>query len=700
MGVEGSLPVDIHADQLEYEASRKLLTGRGHVTVRQGTDVLSGDTISLRTDTQDARAQGHVVFVREGHAWRGEQMTYNFKTRKGDFGEFEANLDPFYIKAKDSEQVSRSEFVLHNATITTCQGDRPQFFIKARRARIFNNTRIRAEGVLFFLGMVPIFYVPFWNRDIGDASSDIDFVPGYNRKMGAFLLTAYNYHFSRNFTASTHVDYRAYRGWGGGEDLLWGSSATTYKGGLETYYTKDKSPFENRTDKDKAALADLVKEERYRLRLADVRTVSDRDYVITEMNYLSDPVMLEDFFSKDYRNNAQPENRVNLIHRGDRYIAGLELNQRLNDFFENVNRMPEATLQVPRMRLGDTPFYYENENSASRLEEAFSEPTDLPNYDAFRIDSRHTVFYPTRHFGFLNVIPRAGYRGTYYSKTSVEHTVTNVISTVDSNGVIGVTNEVSTLTQNLGADIRHMYELGVEVSFKAFSVWTEDWVGRDDQGLRHIVEPYANYTFIPEPNLRPANVPQFDKIDELDKENDILLGIRNKVQTKRRERVHDLIDANVWTYYLVDKEEGENDFTDANFKVRLKLVDWWLMDFDGTYDMYGRQINTFNTQVALIGGDESRLDLEYRYALDRREQIASEINLWPNSRWSCGGFVRYSMFYQTLEETGAFIKHKTSCLGIGLGYDEIYNQDTEDDFQVWIQIWLLAFPKSFIDISM
>ena len=31
---------------------------------------------------------------------------------------------------------------------------------------------------------------------------------------------------------------------------------------------------------------------------------------------------------------------------------------------------------------------------------------------AVRLDTQHRIYYPTRHFGFLNVTPRVGYQGT------------------------------------------------------------------------------------------------------------------------------------------------------------------------------------------------------------------------------------------------------------------------------------------------
>ncbi len=698
----GDSPIEVSADQLEYEADKKLMTGRGHVLVKQGADKLTGDFMTVRTDTQEAHAIGNVVFEREGKIWRGDDMTYNFKTRTGNFGSFEAYVEPFYVRAKDSQKVSDEEFILQKATITTCEGERPEFSVRAREARVIqgkDGRTIKARGVVFFLGVVPIFYVPVWSRNLDSDTSNIDLVPGYSSRMGGYLLTAYNYRLNRSLRAATHLDYRGYRGFGVGQDFLWGDPNLSFRGSLQGYYADDEHPFRRRSKSQQEDLKDLVTNDRYRLRLFDLHKLSDRDYLNTELNYLSDPLVLDDFFQEEYRSGVQPENRIALVHRGDNFQASVTLNKRLNDFYDNVDRLPEAALDVNRIRLGESPFFYESHNTAAWLQRVFPEDSSRTNYDAFRIDSQHTIYYPGKYFGFLVVTPRAGYRATYYSSTIQERTITNVISTVDTNGIVSVTNDVQTLEDELGSDLRNVYELGFETSFKSFKVLHNGWLSQDDQGLRHVVEPYARHTYIPEPNVLPENLLQFDSVDEVDKQHDVRFGVRNKLQTKRRQQVHDLVDFNVWTTYLIERDEDANEFGDLNNKTELRLADWVSIDFDVAYDMYESLLKTFNSQIALISRDESRLGIEYRYKEGSRDQVAAETTLFPNSKWSFNAYGRYAIDRAQMDEHSYFIQHKTKCLGMGLGYRQIFREDEKDDIQVWFRLWLLALPKSSISIG-
>jgi len=687
--------IDVRADRLEYMTDRKTLMGRGNVVVSQGQDVLRADMMDVNTETREVHAKGHVVFESEGRRWEGEELRYNFKTGQGDFGAFQAYTDPFFITASDSKRTEGNQFILHDVTISTCEGKSPEFYIKTRKATFTDGRILRAYGAVVYMSGIPVFYFPYWKHDL-NRDTQIDIVPGYSARMGGFLLTSYTYPFNAYVSGSTHLDYRTKRGVAVGQDFLWAATnQVDWHGSLQTYYLQDQKP--SKDDEEEAQRGDLIDKSRYRLRLSDVHNLSERDYVISEFNYLSDPWVISDFFDQENRYNAQPENRINLAHRGDKYTAGLLINKRVNDFFENVDRVPEAYLDMTRQQIGDTPFYYEGSHHATRLERLFPEQQEgAENYDAIRIDSANKVFYPTRHFGFLNIIPDAGYRGTYYSRTVIRETVTNTVTITDTNGaVIGVTNEVENVVREGNGKLRSIYELGFETSFKAFKVLSDGPTGLDrDEGLRHVAEPYAVYTYIPEPNLRPPELPQFDEIDRLDRRNDVQLGMRNKLQTKRYKNIHDLTDLNVYTYYRFQPEANENDFTDIFFDNRLRLIDWWMVDFRGGFDPYEGDFSFFNTQWAFISRDQSRLSLEYRYRRDNQDLMTGAIDLFPESRWSFQTYARYNIETAELEEQSFGVEHRSNCTGKG-----IYFRQVDDEPQVWIQFWLLAFPSSYLSIG-
>lgn len=693
---DGPVPIDITADSLEYLADSDTMIAVGNVIVRDADATLRADYMQVNTVTYDVEAKGNVIYDKAGRTWTGDAFTYNVKTREGDFGSFQTDLyEPFYITAEDSQRYGQDNFRLQGVRLTTCKGEPPVFYVKAREGRI-EDDRAYLKGATLRLAGLPIFYFPSYSKSLLGHERYWQILPGYSSRHGVFLLTAYNYPVAGPVRGRTHLDGRSKKGVGIGQDFEWENRSDEvypWRGGITGYYLNDNEPLEG--PESELRTEDNVDADRYRIKLQHVQSFSDRDQMWGELNYLSDPFVLNDYFKEEFRRNVQPENRVTLTHRGDQYTASMLLNTRLNDFYENVNRLPELRLDVNRQPILDSGFNYESDNSMAFLERVYPEGDDREDYDAFRIDSGHTLYYPTRNFGFLNLTPRAGYRFTHYSKTFDFVTATNDIVVTDSNGVASVTNEVVTSVRDLGADLRNVYELGWEGSFKAFKTWDDVIVMGDGDGLRHIAEPYVNHTYRPRPNLEPFELPQFDSVDTVDRRHDIQLGMRNKLQTRRDREPTDLVYLDVYSFYRVEKEETEEDFSDVFFDGELKPVAWLPLDFDGAYNTYESEMTQFSARARMLLEDESYVGIEYRYRNNAQSLVSAEMDLYPEGPWSFAAAMRYNDELGEMEEYSASIKRNQGCIGIGVGFREI----VDDETQVWVQLWLTAFPGTAIEFE-
>ncbi len=100
---------------------------------------------------------------------------------------------------------------------------------------------------------------------------------------------------------------------------------------------------------------------------------------------------------------------------------------------------------------------------------------------AARADTYHQLTLPWTFFNWLNVTPRVGGRLTYYSSQNF------------TNG------------QPNSDTYREVFNTGIGTSFKASQLWagaTNSMLQID--GLRHIIEPSANYVFVPDPSTPPS----------------------------------------------------------------------------------------------------------------------------------------------------------------------------------------------------
>ena len=72
--------LDIQADNLSYDATRRLVIARGNVQVVRGTDSVRADYAEVDTAKEEVHALGNILIQYQGNTWKGEEASYNFKT--------------------------------------------------------------------------------------------------------------------------------------------------------------------------------------------------------------------------------------------------------------------------------------------------------------------------------------------------------------------------------------------------------------------------------------------------------------------------------------------------------------------------------------------------------------------------------------------------------------------------------------------
>lgn len=697
--------IDVQADSLSYDAVRDLVIADGAVRVTKGLDSVEADYAEVDTANETVFGKGNIVVRYQGNVWRGNETHFNFRTGIGDFGAFSLRREPYTLIARESQRVDERHLHLAGVILTTCEPDNPEYSVRAAWATLEDQSIIRAKHVRFQLGPVPFFYFPYIKANV-HWFDNLELTPGYSSDHGAFLLAAYRHKFNDVWTSRTHLDIRAKRGVAVGEDILWEDPDGAYEGILRGYYLNDQRPWDG--ESEQAEREDLIEDNRYWVRFHDRHNLTDRDYFLAELNYVSDPWMLHDFFDDTYQKNVQPENRFALSHRGDRFTASIDLVARLNDFYSNVSRLPEVSFDVNRQQIPFTPFYYESESAMGFLKKEWSEQEqDKGNedYDAFRIDTRHMVYLPIRTFGFLSIVPRGGYRGTYYSKTLETAVYTNVVPVTDETTglVVGTTNEVQTVLSDGPSIWRNLPEFGGEASFSAFGLITDAPTGiEEDIGLRHVAEPYVDWTLRLEPNITPDELWYFDSVDELDECNILTVGMKNYLQTKRRNGVHNLVYADVYSPLNLDadKDAGEETFQYLGAKAELRPFTPFYWNAKALYDVQESQLDSVDTQAGLDFPTYFRGSVDYRFKHDHRDAIAGDVSLFPEQRWEARVYARVDLEESHVEEHSYHIIHRTDCLGIGIGVRirPAYEDGEKDDYSIWFRFWPLAFSGFFNDV--
>jgi hypothetical protein len=125
-----------------------------------------------------------------------------------------------------------------------------------------------------------------------------------------------------------------------------------------------------------------------------------------------------------------------------------------------------------------------------------------------------------------------------------------------------------------------VFNTGAEATFKVSRLWPGIQNKLFDMdGVRHIVEPSVNYVYVPRPSPQPPELPQFDMelptlrllslefpdynaIDSIDSQNAVRFGLRNRLQTKRRGQVVDVVSWDLYTDWRLRPRPDQDTFPD------------------------------------------------------------------------------------------------------------------------------------------
>ena len=92
----------------------------------------------------------------------------------------------------------------------------------------------------------------------------------------------------------------------------------------------------------------------------------------------------------------------------------------------------------------------------------------------------------------------------------------------------------------------------MDASVKFYKIYnvTSNFMGLDINGLRHIITPTASYNYAHQPTISKNNLNQFDEIDALTSQNGVLLGLENRLQTKRLDEEGNMNSVDLATFQI------------------------------------------------------------------------------------------------------------------------------------------------------
>jgi LPS-assembly protein len=685
-------PATVDAQQLNFDRPNNMAYGEGDVVIRHKGATLRADRVRYNTETKDAWADGNVRLSRDGQEWVAPAVYYNFETGAMKVDTVRGFTDPVFLRADHVEQVTNNFYRAARLTLTPCDYEEPHLRVQATHAEIYPGDHITMHNATLRIGDVPCLWTPVLVWSLKGDAQPLALSVGQSSRWGFFVLSTTHWRLNDSVNLDFLLDERTRRGVGSGPELKYRLGDEGW-GSVRGYYVNDAQPEDN-LDR---LLGKDIPTNRYRAEWQHKQSLPHDLDLTVDLTKQSDADVIDDFFSHEFRHNGEPGSVIDLTKRGESYTLSTLIQPEFNVFFAEVERLPEVKLAVNRTKIGPTRLFYEGESSAGYYNTI---PGHLINDPLFRgsgvrVDSFHQFVLPEVLFGWLSIVPRAGGRYTYYTRAPDTAQETNEIKRV-------------------------VADLGAEASFKLSRTWRDvQNTRRHIDGLRHIVQPFADYQWVPTPNVRsnelfqfdtvrsltitnsetiplgrylPFDFPAYNEIDAIERQNMVRFGLRQRLQTQRDGQPWDLVELTGWTDWNVEQNGGEKDFANLFGTLELRPVEWLALDSFARYDFEDGILREFNTEARVSDADRWSVGLGTRYLRDDSNLVSASA-AWRLSRhWVAQIYERVDMQDGQWEEQDYMLRQETHDWYISYGFRYRSERLRSDEKAVFFSFTLKAFP--------
>jgi lipopolysaccharide export system protein LptA len=708
-------PLEITASgDTNYENG--LATARGNVAIHTGDADIYSDSATYNPKTHDVVAEGHVRIYRTTGTFVGERAIYNTETKEIHAVDIKTDKQPYLVAGEKITTISEGAFMVSKGAFTTHDSDHPDFRLQAKTMRVYENDRVIFQNVTFYVRNVPIFWWPYMYQSLDDSFSYM-ISPAYLSSWGPSILGRVTMPLTDDIKAMFRLDYRSRRGVAVGfePDIRFGADKQSWAR-IRTYFLKDENPDINRTS---VARPD-ISEGRYRVSLQSRTKFTEDIYGIANITKLSDEFLLQDFFQSEFQLNPKPDNIVAVTKTNPNYTLTAIGRFQANNFFETTERLPEVVLDVKRLPVFGGPIFYEGETGLAELRRNFESDSGKHDYSTLRLDSFHQFTYPNTFFGWLSVVPRVGFRATYYDKT--RDLGKTPIMPSGSPFIPDFLNiDPKEPVFYAGNKLRTVFNGGVESSFKITRTWEgaqSSALGLD--GLKHVIQPFTNFSWVTSSmsdpaeilqfdryqaatQLRPIDFPQFTTIDSIDNWTIWRIGVRNRLLTRRDDSTVSWLDIETYMDVNFDNPFDKTQYSNLFNRLSFTPVPWASFGISSQVPVFEKGFTEINTSVSIQPIANLQVSFAHRYLnqnpfFDNSSLYVLNGYYRINDNWGLGVSEQYEGTTGVLEQQRYSIYRDLTSWVASVGAI-IRDNGGVKEYGILLTFTLKALPKFSFDLN-
>jgi LPS-assembly protein len=716
------VPWQISADNVAYDAAATTYNATGQVIIEKQATRLIADRVAFNHKAMTAVAEGHVVLTVDDDVLTGQRLELNIEQETGVVydGSLFLEENHFYIRGQRIEKTGRETYRVEKGSVTTCDGDRPDWIITSRTLKVTVEGYGRASHAVLRARDVPVLYVPYivfpakTKRQTGLLFPEV----GYSDRKGFDWNQPLFWAINDSSDATLYTNYMEERGARIGLEYRYALTDTSYGAilaeGLNDRKVDDGT--DEATDKwgyDDDAY-DRPNADRYWLRAKldqelpagamarlDLDIVSDQDYLAEfregPNGFNATRESFLEAFGRDldtYDENTRT-NRLNISRSWSRFSLNADVlwndnitNRRWEETDDTLQRLPRIEFDGTKQQAFESPFYWD---LASEYTYFYREDGERGH----RADLYPRAYLPLKWKNYLSVEPSAGWRQTTWVMDR---------------------REDETLNQTT---YRQIYDARLDVSTE-FSKIMGAPVAAVDR-IRHSVKPRVVYQYIPDQDQ--SDLPDFDtEIDRIATANTVTYSLTNTFtarqskkpsppgrttagnrpktggeeplstmakavpgQAQAEETTPPAYDYSRFCRFYLEqtydidaaKDDEPEPFSDLYGELDLSFGSYLSLDSDADFDTYASHFSSHNVAAVVKDHREDRLIIEHRYERDENESVYGTVAVKLTGRLSVTGEYERDLLAEKDILKGTGFLYTAQCWAFDFRYT---NEDGDHSF--------------------
>ena len=516
-------PVTIEADSIAYDGDEDVFHAAGKVLITFSGGYLKTDAATLNRTTNQALAVGHVYVQSDQDILEGEKVSFNIVSRTGmvDDGKMFIAQNHFYIKGERIEKKSEAPYRLENATVTSCDGDAPDWRIAGSELDL----TVDGYGVLknfrFLARDLPLLYLPYLIFPAKTTRQSGLLFPMFtysSDKNGLDIQVPFYWAISESADATFYQRYMSQRGFKEGVEFRYYPSAET----SGTLYADFLNDHKNVKETVGSISRDWQESRnRWSFYLNHETTFSSGFSIRSDIRRVSDHWYFKDFSSSNYYLDNYSASGTELFRRitffGDESLGSLDSTVRLTKDWSlyNLTALARYTDDLSLQTNDATLQKYPEVILTGFRQPLFGSPLQLEFTSGYNYfyrqtgqkghlwDISPTLYLPQKLGPYVQMVPQAGFRGNVWDRTD----------NLDSRDKYG-DREVFQTGATLLTEVSRVFDVGA--------------AGIDK--IRHAIRPELTYTYIPEASQ--SYLP--DYLSSISASNSLTYALTNTITSRTK----------------------------------------------------------------------------------------------------------------------------------------------------------------------